>query len=523
MRAFESLSRRGLLLGLGAGGVAMGAGRQALAQAVFEDYPFQLGVAAGDPLPDGFVIWTRLAPRPLEPDHGMPSAPVAVSWEVASDQGFATVVQKGEAIARPELGHAVHVEVGGLEPGRSYFYRFFAGRERSATGRAKTAPVAGAALAGVKFGVLGCQAYEAGYYTAHRKIAAEELDFIYCYGDYIYEGRGSRIFNSPTGPQENLRTHVGGEVYTVTDYRQRYAQYKMDADLQASHASAAWFTVWDDHEIDNNWAADLDQDGTDPAIFALRRAAAMQAYYEHMPLRRSAFPRGSAMQLYRRAQYGDLLDLNLLDTRQFRTDQPCEDRFNSSCDGVNAREAQVLGQAQEAWLLNNLDRSQATWKVLAQQIMVMDLDRNPGDDYGVNPDSWAGYRVPRERLLRHIRDRRIANTVVLTGDEHQNYAGELFLDGRNPEGAPIATEFVTTSISSGGDGVNQRPDMARIQSANSQLKFNNAQRGYVICDVTPERWQTEFKVLDQIHNRDGVLTTRTTLAIEAGDARLVAA
>ena len=261
----------------------------------------------------------------------------------------------------------------------------------------------------------------------------------------------------------------------------------------------------------------------DPAIFALRRAAAMQAYYEHMPLRRSAFPRGSAMQLYRRAQYGDLLDLNLLDTRQFRTDQPCEDRFNSSCDGVNALEAQVLGQAQEAWLLNNLDRSQATWKVLAQQIMVMDLDRNPGDDYGVNPDSWAGYRVPRERLLRHIRDRRIANTVVLTGDEHQNYAGELFLDGRNPEGAPIATEFVTTSISSGGDGVNQRPDMARIQSANSQLKFNNAQRGYVICDVTPERWQTEFKVLDQIHNRDGVLTTRTTLAIEAGDARLVAA
>ena len=518
-----NLSRRGLLLTVAAGGATLVAGRQAMAQMVYEDNPFQLGVAAGDPLPDGFVIWTRLAPRPLEPDHGMPSQPVAVSWEVATEAGFGnSVVQKGDAVARPELGHAVHVEVGGLEPGRPYFYRFTSGRERSGVGRAKTLPVPGAPLAGVRFGVVGCQAYESGYYTAHRKIAGEDLDFIYCYGDYIYEGRGNRLYGS-TSPQENLRTHVGGEVYTVTDYRQRYAQYKMDTDLQASHASAAWFTVWDDHEIDNNWVSDRDQDGVDPQVFALRQAAAMQAYYEHMPLRKSSFPRGSAMQLYRRAVYGDLLDLNLLDTRQFRTDQPCEDRSNSNCEGINDRAAQVLGEAQEAWLLNNLDRSEATWKALAQQVMVMDLDRNPGEGYGVNTDSWAGYRVPRERLLRHIRDRRIANTVVLTGDEHQNYAGELYLDGRNPEGAPIATEFVSTSISSGGDGSDQRPDQQAFLAANPQLKFRNSQRGYVLCDVTKERWQTEFKVLDQIHDRDGVLSTRLKLAVEAGDARLVGA
>jgi alkaline phosphatase D len=249
----------------------------------------------------------------------------------------------------------------------------------------------------------------------------------------------------------------------------------------------------------------------------------MQAYYEHMPLRRSSFPRGSALQLYRRATYGNLLDVHLLDTRQFRTNQPCDDQFNAGCDGINDRNAQVLGEAQQAWLFDGLNRSQATWKTLAQQIMVMDLDRNPGDDYGVNPDSWAGYRVPRARLLQHIRDRRIDNVVVLTGDEHQNYAGELHIDGRNPEGAPIATEFVTTSISSGGDGIDQRPDMARIQAVNPQLKFNNAQRGYVICDVTPERWQTEFKVLDQIHDRNGVLTTRAKYAVEAGKAGLVSA
>jgi len=518
-----NLSRRSLLTAFGGGLVLTQAGGPALAQAIFEENPFQLGVAAGDPLPDGFVIWTRLCPRPLEPDHGMPSQPMAVTWDVAADAGFATIIRTGEVIARPELGHAVHVEVEGLEPARPYFYRFRAGRERSGVGRARTTPLAGASTAQVRFGVVGCQAYESGYYTAHRKIAAEDLDFIFCYGDYIYEGRGNRVFNSATGPQENLRQHIGGETYTVTDYRQRYAQYKMDADLQASHASAAWFTVWDDHEIDNNWVGDLDQDGTDPAVFALRKAAAMQAYYEHMPLRRSSFPRGSALQLYRRATYGNLLDVHLLDTRQFRTNQPCDDQFNAGCDGINDRNAQVLGEAQQTWLFDGLNRSQATWKTLAQQIMVMDLDRNPGDDYGVNPDSWAGYRVPRARLLQHIRDRRIDNVVVLTGDEHQNYAGELHIDGRNPEGAPIATEFVTTSISSGGDGIDQRPDMARIQAVNPQLKFNNAQRGYVLCDVTPERWQTEFKVLDQIHDRNGVLTTRAKFAVEAGKAGLVSA
>ncbi|ADL00613.1 Alkaline phosphatase D [Brevundimonas subvibrioides] len=516
------LSRRSLLASAGLGGAAFAVGRPALAQAVFETNPFQLGVAAGDPLPDGFVIWTRLCPRPLEPDHGMPSQPMAVTWEVAADAGFGTIVRTGEVVARPELGHAVHVEVAGLEPARPYFYRFRAGSERSGVGRAKTTPLVGASTAQVKFGVVGCQAFESGYYTAHRKIAAEDLDFIFFYGDYIYEGRGNRIYGTTT-PNENLRVHEGGEVYTVTDYRQRYAQYTMDADLQASRQSAAWFTVWDDHEIDNNWVADLDQDGTDPAVFALRKAAAMQAFYEHMPLRRSSFPRGSAMQLYRRATYGDLLDVHLLDTRQYRSDQPCGDQFNAGCDAINAREAQVLGEAQQAWLFDGLNRSQATWNTLAQQIMVMDLDRNPGDDYGVNPDSWAGYRVPRAHLLEHIRDRRIDNVVVLTGDEHQNYAGELHIDGRNPEGEPIATEFVATSISSGGDGVDQRPDMARIQAANPQLKFNNSQRGYVLCDVTPERWQTEFKVLDQVQNRNGVLTTRAKYAVEAGKPGLVSA
>jgi alkaline phosphatase D len=212
----HSVSRRGLMLALAAGGVALGAGRQALADPVFAEYPFQLGIASGDPTPDGFVIWTRLAPRPLEIGHGMPSAPVPVKWEVATDRGFHNVAQRGEAVARPEMGHAVHVEVQGLEPARPYFYRFTAGAERTAVGRAKTAPAPGSRVAQARFGVLGCQAWEQGLYTAHRKAATEDFDFVYCYGDYIYEGRGSRTYTGSGGTVENPRQHVGANAIRWT-------------------------------------------------------------------------------------------------------------------------------------------------------------------------------------------------------------------------------------------------------------------------------------------------------------------
>lgn len=522
-----AFSRRRLLQAFGSAAVTALSipllNRPAIAQPLFQNYPFQLGVAAGDPVPDGFVIWTRLAPDPFAIGHGMPAQPVEVAWEVASDAQFRTTARKGTAIARPELGHSVHVEVDGLEPARPYWYRFQAGAERSLTGRAKTMPKIGAALDRVRFGVAGCQHYEQGLFTAHRKLAGEDLDFVFFYGDYIYEGRGSRVWNGPNGPVENVRQHAHQEIYSLDDYRRRYAQYKMDADLQAAHASAAWFTTWDDHETDNNWVAALDQDGTPPAVFALRRQAAVQAYYENMPLRPSAFPAGASMQLYRGATYGDLLDLSFLDTRQYRSDQPCGDKWGAVCDTLHRANAEVLGARQEAWALGRLSSSKARWKTLAQQVMMMDLDRDPGPAYVVNHDSWAGYRAPRNRLLGQIERLKLRNVVVLTGDEHQNYAGELHLDGRSPGGRPIATEFVTTSVSSGGDGIEQRADMAAIQSANAQLKFNNAQRGYMVCDVTPERWISDFKVLDRVTERNGTLRSRTKLAVAAGDQRLVAA
>ncbi|MDP2213977.1 alkaline phosphatase [Phenylobacterium sp.] len=519
-----TLSRRRMLAG-GLGALLAPAldPRQAQAQPVFADYPFQLGLAAGDPAPDGFVIWTRLAPDPLAVGYGMPARPVPVSWEVAEDEAFTRIAARGETVARPELAHAVHVEVAGLSPARTYHYRFMAGAERSLAGRARTTPAAGASLARARFGVVGCQHYEQGFYTAHRRLAEEdELDFVFCYGDYIYEGRSARVGNSAAGPQANQRQHVGQETYSLDDYRRRYAQYKMDPDLQASHAAAAWFVTWDDHEIDNNWAADLDQDGTDPAIFRLRQQSAMQAYYEHMPLRRSAFPAGPSMRLYRRADYGSLLRLNLLDTRQYRTAQPCGGRWGA-CNELERAQAEMLGAAQEQFLFDSLSSSPARWNVLAQQVMMMDLDRDPGPGYMANPDSWGGYRTPRARLLRHIRDRRVANPVVLTGDEHQNYAGELHLDGHNPEPRAIATEFVATSITSGGDGSDQSPRMAQVQAANPQLKFNNSQRGYLLCDVTAERFETAFRVMDRVSAPGGAVSTRAKLVVPNGEAVVVPA
>jgi len=497
-------------------GLALGPATRALAAPVFATYPFQLGVASGEPAPDGFVIWTRLAPEPFAIGHGMPAANVKVSWEVASDENMREIVARGEALARPELGHAVHVEVAGLMPDRPYWYRFIAGRERSGIGRSRTTPSLGAPLSKLRFGVAGCQHYEQGYYTAHRHLAAEEADFIYCYGDYIYEGRGNRFWNYREGPIENVREHFGQEIYTIEDYRRRYAQYKMDVDLQAAHASAPWFVTWDDHEIDNNWVDDEDQDGTPDPLFNLRRQMAMQAYYENMPLRASSLPVGPRLQLYRQARYGDLVDFNLLDTRQYRTDQPCGDSWGVVCDELSDPQAEVLGRAQEAWLYDKLKSSKARWQVLAQQVMMMDLDRAPGPDVTHNLDSWAGYRTPRERVLAQLRELKIDSAIVLTGDEHQNYAGELHIDGQRPGAAPLATEFVTTSITSNGDGEDVREATKLIQQENECLKWHNSQRGYVICEVTPDLWTTHYRTVEKVSVKGAPIRTRQSMTVERG-------
>ncbi|HZF43581.1 MAG TPA: alkaline phosphatase D family protein [Sphingomonadaceae bacterium] len=499
----------------GAAAAALPAPAILRAQTLWRNYPFSLGIACGDPSPDGFVIWTRLAPEPLEAHGGMPMGVMPVTWEVASDEAFKTVVAKGEAPARPELAHAVHVEVAGLQPGRPYWYRFAQGGERSIRGQARTLPAAGSRPDALRFGVAGCQNYEDGHFTAFGHMAREDLAFVYHYGDYIYEYRGDPLRPGAGGIFQPVRQHQGQLLYSLDDYRRRYAQYKMDADLQRAHAAHAFFVTYDDHEVDNNWTREGDGEGAPPEVFRLRRQAALQAWYEHMPVRRTSLPNGAAIRAYRGARYGDLVDMSFLDTRQFRTAQPCGDGFKPVCAEVTAREAAVLGAEQEAWLGRNLQRRDARWNCIAQQIMMMSLDRRRTPDEApakiMNMDSWAAYEVPRQRLLSRMAG--LDNTVVLTGDEHQNWTGVLH-DARD---RPVAVEFVATSISSGGDGQDQRRGSDTILTHNPQLKFVNDQRGYLTCDVSRDEWRTNFMVMDQVRVAGGKISKRATAATARGE------
>ncbi|AUW59054.1 alkaline phosphatase [Sphingobium sp. SCG-1] len=508
-------TRRSLLGTLAAGSGLLAAPAILRAQQLFVADPFSLGVAAGDPVADGFVIWTRLCPDPMDAHGGMPMAPVAVDWEVASDMAMRDIVAKGTELARPELAHSVHVEVAGLKPARPYWYRFRVGAEKSMRGQAMTLPLPGAAVDRVRFAVAGCQHYQEGYYTAFRHLADEDAAFVFHYGDYIYEDRGNGMKYDYDGSERHfVRRHWGQATFTLDDYRRRYTQTKLDTDLQDAHAAAAWFVTPDDHEVEDNWVGLDSKYKVPPEVFALRRAAAFQAFYEHMPLRKSAFPGASGMQVYRRALYGNLLDLHFLDTRQFRSDQPCGDGFVAVCAGVGDVKAQVLGAAQEAWLDGNLRQKAGRWNAIAQQVMMMPLDRRLGEQpvETRNMDSWGGYDAPRERLLSRFAG--LGNVVVLTGDEHQNFAGEL-RRGKG-EGDAVAVEFVATSITSGGDGADKRAGAERVKARNPFLKYSGDRRGYLMCDVTPADWQTQCRTVPMITQPGAPISTAATITVEHG-------
>lgn len=505
-----SMNRRQIIQALAAASLASPSWAQDAPLA----YPFTLGVASGDPGPDGFAIWTRLAPQALAPHGGMPMRRLPVRWEIATDEKFGAIVQTGEEIARPEFAHAIHAEATGLSPLRPYWYRFICYGQASPVGRAFTTPAADADVRQLRIAAAGCQHYEQGLYTAFRHLAAEDVAFVFHYGDYIYENSMSP---AAPGAQQAPRTHLGGECFTLDEYRLRYAQYKSDPDLQAAHAVAPWFVVFDDHEVNNNWVGEIDQNGSPPAAFALRRAMAWQAWAEHMPIRKAQLATLTGVQLYRSASYGKLLQAYFLDTRQFRSDQPCDDGFKPRCAGVDARDARVIGPEEERWLYAGLARAKPSWNLIGQQTMLLDLDRRGASTTPLyNMDSWAGYQTPRHRLLNKLRAMKLNNVVVLTGDEHQNFANEIRLQTNDAKSPIVAHEFVATSISSGGDGPGERADHATILSHNPDCRLINDKRGYAICDVTPEAWTTTFKVVDKVSAPGGALSTLAAFAIERG-------
>ncbi|MFI0454585.1 alkaline phosphatase D family protein [Actinomadura sp. 6N118] len=485
--------------------------------------PFTLGVASGDPHPEGVVLWTRLAPEPLAVDGkgGMPDRAVTVQWQVATDERFRKVVRRGTALARPEDAHTVHVELHGLRAGHEYFYRFRAGAEVSPVGRTKTAPRAGARGA-VSFAFASCQAWHEGFFTAYKHLAAEDLDVVLHLGDYIYEyGVGA------TGGVRNVRLpeQYQRETFSLTEYRNRYALYKCDADLQAAHAAFPWIVTLDDHEVENNWASDISQvdnePDQDPAVFRQRRAAAFKAFYEHLPLRRSARPSGPDMRVYRRLRFGGLAEFNVLDTRQYRSDQACGDGRQVGCQGRLDPERTLLGDSQEKWLLSGLHRSRATWNVLAHQTLIAqaDHDVDPAvQAFGM--DLWDGYAAQRRRLLEGIREHGVENAVSICGDIHRSIASELKTDFDDPDSPVAAVEFAGTSISSGKDGADQDQLGLDFLKANPHMKFHNAQRGYVRCKATTKELTADYRVLAKVTVPGADIHTRASFAVAAGEPGL---
>ncbi len=513
------LRRRSLLVSAGAlTGLALASQwptRQVIARPNFSDYPFKLGVASGDPLPDGIVLWTRLAPQPLTGNGGMSAVNIPVQWQLATDPNMSNVVLRGTTLALPELAHSIRVVISSLQPNRWYWYQFKAGTELSPIGRTRTAPVRGTPTNQLNFAFASCQMYEHGYFTAYKYMAQEDLNLVVHLGDYIYE-YGPNEYQSEAG---NIRLHNSSEIKSLEDYRNRYALYKSDPDLQAAHAAFPWIVTWDDHEVENNYANLIPEDEQSQQDFAQRRANAYRAYYEHMPLRRFALPDNSNMRLYRRLAFGDLAEFHVLDTRQYRSDQPCGDNLKPRCPGALEPSQTMTGSEQEQWLFQGLDNSKARWNVIAQQTMMAqyDFDARPGTQL-FNMDQWDGYVAARDRLLNFIQQQRPSNPIVITGDIHSNWVHDLKANFDNPASPTVATEFVGTSITSDFPTASIAPVTAAL-SDNPHTKFFDGKfRGYVRCNLTRECWQSDFRVVSTILDPNASISTLASFVVKNGQA-----
>jgi alkaline phosphatase D len=493
------------LAGLGAAlGAAPGSAIAQSAQAPrAQAYPFSLGVASGAPLPDSVILWTRILADPLNAQSTAPVA-FAVRWEVAHDQAFTRIAAKGTATASPALAHSVHVDVKGLEPARWYWYRFMLGDAVSAVGRTRTAPAPGSMPAMLKLAVASCQHWEFGTYAAHRHIAAASPDLVAFLGDYIYEWGPYHLHHPARAQRVN-------ESFTLADYRARYAQYKSDPDLQASHRAAPWIVTWDDHEVANDYSRERDE-LLSPG-FAQRRAAAYQAFYEHMPLRLTP-PRAGAfgdLRIYQRYDWGQLARLHVLDDRQYRAVHACSRKgrggsnsVTRACKELGAPSRSMLGMEQEAWLKDGFTSSKARWNIVAQQTPMAQSSQLPLNTPGGGRfwnDGWDGYPAARERLFESLRASGAANPVILSGDVHTFYATDLRPDFNRPVSSAnpvIATEFCGTSLTS-----SSRPQARTLQylDMNPHVKYGRSdKRGFMLMEITPTATSTIFVGLDDVRD-----------------------
>lgn len=480
-----------------------------LRQAHAADVPrFALGVASGHPGPGSVVLWTRLTGPGL-------AAEVAVDWELAADEGLQQVVARGRAWVRAEDAHSAHVEVAGLASARDYWYRFSALGDASRTGRTRTAPAAQAEVARLEFVTASCQRWDHGQWAAWRDVAASPPDLVLFLGDYIYE--------YATPPLAAVvRRHEGGPTLTLDDYRARYAQYKSDPLLQAAHALAPWIVIWDDHEVANDYAGEQGE-GLE-ADFPARRAAAYQAWWEHMPLPRALRPVQGRATICGRLDWGRLARLHWIDDRQFRDPQACPRPGRGggkvvdprACPAVADAGRTLLGAAQERWLAAGWSLQQP-WNLLAQQTLMAPLARpapRGADGVRLWTDGWDGYPAARARLLAALAERRVPGAVVLGGDVHASYVAELRADPANAGAPVLASEFCGSSISSHG------PAQARLDAQRRLnphlLHARSDQRGCIRFTLTPTLLQADLRAVADPDDAASAVSSQARFVVEAG-------
>lgn len=446
----------------------------------FEVDPFALGVASGTPTPDSIVLWTRLLFPASEPVNvADPFARVEtvehpdmdVAWEIAHDENFARPVQSGLTVASARLAHSVHVQVKGLEPDRWYFYRFRSGDAESRVGRTRSAPAFDSTNGRFSFAFASCQQFEQGWYTPYRHMAERELDLVVHLGDYIYE----KSYGA-----EHVRSHGTGAPTLLYEYRDRYALYKADPDLQLAHARFPWLVTWDDHEVVDNYSGSLSPTDRNADSFLRRRAAAYQAWYEHMPVPPVLAKTFDDLRIYGHHKFGSLLDVTMLDTRQYRS-PPVGD---SPAIPANLS---LLGANQERWFNDTMAAPTAQWSIIAQPTLLSERDLEPGSAERFGQDGWDHYRASRDRLLQTLRRGAVRNPIVIGGDLHAFYAADVHAPD---DGALVASEFVTGSITSNPPSAKS---LEVVLAENPHIKFGNAHRhGYSVLHLDAKQARSEM-------------------------------
>ncbi|AOR34867.1 alkaline phosphatase [Streptomyces fodineus] len=497
---------------------------------------FVHGVASGDPLPDGVLLWTRVTPTPdAVPGSGV-GPDTEVSWVVAKDKAFTSIVAKGSVTATAASDHTVKADVRGLQPATDYWFRFSAGGTDSPVARTRTAPAADASVSSLRFGVVTCANWEAGYFAAYRHLAARsDLDAWLHLGDYIYEYKSGEYAARGTV----VRPHApANEIITLADYRIRHGKYKTDPDLQALHLKAPVIAIWDDHEFaDNAWSGGAvnHTEGAE-GTWTARKAAAKQAYFEWMPVRPAI--EGTT---YRRLRFGKLADLSLLDLRSFRSQQA-----SAGSGSVDDPNRTITGRAQLDWLKAGLKSSDTKWRLVGNSVMIapfvigsltadllkplaklLDLPQN---GIGVNTDQWDGYTHDRRELLDHLRSNAIGNTVFLTGDIHMSWANDVPVDaGTYPLSPSAATEFVITSVTSDNlDDIVKVPEgtvsavaAPLIEVANRHVHWVDTDRhGYGVLDITADRAQMDYYVLSDRTDANATSTWVRSYRTRSGTQRV---